>query len=514
MKQKRILYVEDEDRIREEVSEYFERHGWIVDTALNGEEALKKLETPGKYDIMVFDLKMPVMNGEDLLEILSENDIKKPPIIILSGFLSEEVIDKCRYLGAAHVLKKPFSAPNLEKVASLLSKNFQISNTPMHFNTKTIDYMVNRREASLKAYLKSQIDQASPFTDLGEPVFIVGRRWNSWYPSIFPVPGGAYAIVAPKSTGNEHYDNGFMPSIVIDPGFRTLEIFRNLKISVANIGCCIITHNHPDHIGGIFEFMAARHAIGKKTKAFLSPSTCQMLGDCSGFNLEVKELNEQHVDIVNSYPIENRWLQIQAKGFNTFHEEIGRINSSKGLIITIKTGVNNINLEEKAEIAIVGDTAYNHADHHAAIVPIICKHNTKMIVLHIGSSQYKQSTGKHLYFKGLKDILLDIDLELRNIQYPGKLLIIISEWGLEHATKKQLMTSCGMSLKGFNDISPIKETIKLLQIGLEKIVLLPADLGLRIGIETGSIYLQDDSKRNADEIDFEATDNGILYQLK
>jgi CheY-like chemotaxis protein len=527
VKKKRILYVDDDDRTREEVSKYLIevskdlKPEWVIDTALDGKEALKKLESPGHYDVMLLDLSMPVMNGVDLLEILSENGIKKPPIVVFSGALGvsfQEVVNKCYYLGASNVVKKPCPPQQLLGYISNAEQGFPASNIPINFLASTIDYMVNRREASLKAYLRSQIDQTSTFTDIGEPVFIVGRRWNSWYPSIFPVPGGAYAIVAPKSMdGGQPYEEGSMPSVIIDPGFKALEIFRSLDISVANVGCCIITHNHPDHIGGIFEFMAARHAIGKKTKAFFNPSTCNMLGDCSGFSLEVNELNEQHVDIVNSYHIKKSYLQIQAKGFGTFHEEIGRINSSKGLIITIKTGENIGNLEEKAEIAILGDTEYNNAYHKDAIVPNICKNNTKLVVLHIGSSQIKQSTGKHLYFKGLNDILIDINLHLRSIQYQGKLLIIVSEWGLEHATKQQLMAACGMSLKGFNDISPIIETIKLLQIGLEKIILLPADLGLRIGIETGSVYLQDDSKWSAwsaNKIDFEATDNGILYKVK
>jgi CheY-like chemotaxis protein len=512
--QKHLLYVEDDARQREEVYEYFQRHGWKVDIAENGHEALTKLKSNHViFNTMILDLRMPGISGEELLEVISDENIQAPPIIILSAHLADEAIDKCKYLGAVHILTKPYSALDLEKVASLVAEGVQITNIPNHFAASTIDYMVKRRETALKEYMKSIVGQDSLTCEADEPLFIVGRRWNSWYPSIFPVPGGAYAIVSPRSMNNAPYPENSRPTVVIDPGFRFLEIFRDIGVSLANIECCIATHNHPDHIGGIFEFLAARHAFGKRTRAFCNPAVSEMLGNCSNFNLEVKELNNEHVDALYPYPIaKDSWIKIRLKGFNTFHEEIGRLNSAKGLVFTLQTGNRNNDLEDISDVVIVGDTEYDHADHHDLIIPTICTSNVRLVVLHIGCSQLKQSTGKHLYLKGLEDILQDMDAQLRMIKYQGKLLVVISEWGLEHATKQQLLRACGTSQKGFNDISPIKETIELLQKSLKKIILLPADIGLMVGVKSGNVYLQDGSFLSKEEVRFDITDEGIVYR--
>jgi CheY-like chemotaxis protein len=515
MKQKHLLYVEDDERLRDEISEYFIRHKWAVDTAKNGNEALTKLRGGSIiFSVMILDLRMPDMSGEELLEAISDENIPIPPVIILSGYLEEDTEDtteKCRYLGATHILKKPCSTSELEQLATLASKGVRINNLTQHFGATTIDYMVKRRETALKEFLRSTVCKNQLNLRFNEPVFIVGRRWNSWYPSVFPVPGGAYAIVSPKSINSSPYLPDSTPTIVIDPGFRFLEIFHDLGIPLTDVECCIITHNHPDHIGGIFEYMAARHACGKRTRAFCNPSAGSLLSNYVGFNLEVKELDDKYVDAIHAYLTSEASLRVRVKAFNTFHEEIGLFNSSKGLIFTVQVGENSNYLEDTSDVVILGDTEYDHANHRDAIIPLICRTSVKMVALHIGCSELKQATGKHLYLKGLEDILRDMDSELRVIKYPGKLPVIISEWGLEHATKQQLQEACGFSLKGFNHISPIQETIRLLQKDLKKIILIPADIGLIVGMQTGSIYFLNGERCKADETLFEITNAGINY---
>ena len=78
------------------------------------------------------------------------------------------------------------------------------------------------------------------------------------------------------------------------------------------------------------------------------------------------------------------------------------------IIFNLRKGIDPLNMEEKADVIIVGDTEYDHAEHHDKIIPIICRHNVKVIILHIGSSQLKVATGKHLYLNGLIDILNEL----------------------------------------------------------------------------------------------------------
>ena len=77
----KILVADDELTVREILSKFFTEKDYIVETAVNGREAIAKLETY-KPDIVLLDLKMPDMSGEDVLCYIDEKDIKVGVIII------------------------------------------------------------------------------------------------------------------------------------------------------------------------------------------------------------------------------------------------------------------------------------------------------------------------------------------------------------------------------------------------------------------------------------------------
>jgi hypothetical protein len=104
-----------------------------------------------------------------------------------------------------------------------------------------------------------------------------------------------------------------------------------------------------------------------------------------------------------------------------------------------------------------------------------------------------------------------MDSHLHATHYHGTLLVLISEWGLEHATADQIRSVSGVSLPGFNAHSPIIETIRYLQKGLTKIFLLPADLGLVVGLESGQIYLENAGAVGAQNVEVEPTNEGLSY---
>ncbi|HLB35856.1 MAG TPA: response regulator, partial [Gemmatimonadales bacterium] len=82
MNQRRILIVDDELSVRKSLEEWFREDGFQVETAEDGEAALKKLPA-GPFDIMVIDLKMPGMDGMTLQKRVREVD-RDATIIILT----------------------------------------------------------------------------------------------------------------------------------------------------------------------------------------------------------------------------------------------------------------------------------------------------------------------------------------------------------------------------------------------------------------------------------------------
>ena len=67
-----IALVDDESNILTSVSMALETEGFTVDTYKNGEEAIKGLEST-KYDLGLFDIKMPKMNGNEFADIALNN---------------------------------------------------------------------------------------------------------------------------------------------------------------------------------------------------------------------------------------------------------------------------------------------------------------------------------------------------------------------------------------------------------------------------------------------------------
>ena len=81
---KKILVVDDEENIRLLFKEELEEEGYEVDTASNGLEALEKVKA-ASFDVIVLDIKMPVMDGIQALNAI-KNMNKDQPVILCSAY--------------------------------------------------------------------------------------------------------------------------------------------------------------------------------------------------------------------------------------------------------------------------------------------------------------------------------------------------------------------------------------------------------------------------------------------
>ena len=79
----RILITEDDRAIRRAIRDILEMEGHQIDEAENGEEALKKFEDVS-FDVLFCDIKMPKMDGLELMRALRELG-HQPEIIVMSG---------------------------------------------------------------------------------------------------------------------------------------------------------------------------------------------------------------------------------------------------------------------------------------------------------------------------------------------------------------------------------------------------------------------------------------------
>ena len=102
----RILIVDDEERLRATCGRFLTNRGYDVVLAENGRQAIDILATEPP-DVILLDLKMPVMGGEEVLEITGA---KHPdiPVIIITGHGTVDTAVECMKKGAYDFVTKPF----------------------------------------------------------------------------------------------------------------------------------------------------------------------------------------------------------------------------------------------------------------------------------------------------------------------------------------------------------------------------------------------------------------------
>ena len=143
-----IALVDDEQSILTSVSLSLESEGFKVDTFSNGVEALEALESK-KYDLGLFDIKMPKMDGNELLSKVRSSKIEKlkdlPIIFLTSKDQEQDEIIGLR-MGAADYITKPFSQKLLnERVRTVLR---------IHANrNSTNESMINKEKNFIKGDL-------------------------------------------------------------------------------------------------------------------------------------------------------------------------------------------------------------------------------------------------------------------------------------------------------------------------------------------------------------------------
>ncbi len=108
-RKKRILVVDDDINILRVFRTILEKEGYAVETAETGKDALKKINK-ANFNLCIVDVKLPDMDGTDLLKIPNEHRIIK---IIVTGFSSKEAGKKAADYGADDFLVKPVKAQEL-----------------------------------------------------------------------------------------------------------------------------------------------------------------------------------------------------------------------------------------------------------------------------------------------------------------------------------------------------------------------------------------------------------------
>ena len=111
MSKGKILVIDDEDIVRLSCSRSLVPEGYELKMANNGPEGLKMLEDEG-FDLVLTDLKMPNMDGIEVLETIKKK-WPKTDVVIVTGYQTVETAVKAIKIGAFDYIEKPFTPDSL-----------------------------------------------------------------------------------------------------------------------------------------------------------------------------------------------------------------------------------------------------------------------------------------------------------------------------------------------------------------------------------------------------------------
>ena len=122
---RRIIAVDDDRAILNVFQRALESRGYSVDTAETGQEALEKIRT-GFYNLALLDIKLPDMDGTDLLDSIQESSPKMIKVMV-TGYPDLENAIKSLNMGADAYVVKPISMEELLAVVKKhLNKQAQV----------------------------------------------------------------------------------------------------------------------------------------------------------------------------------------------------------------------------------------------------------------------------------------------------------------------------------------------------------------------------------------------------
>ncbi len=142
MQKKRILLLEDDVTLNDTITEYLEEEGYDVDSVENGEEAMDKIYE-NSYDLLLLDVKVPMINGFDLLKEVRSNNNTTPAIFITS-LDSIDDLSEGYESGCDDYIRKPFALKELSmRMTTILKRDFFHTNNEKIAIDENIEYDVD-----------------------------------------------------------------------------------------------------------------------------------------------------------------------------------------------------------------------------------------------------------------------------------------------------------------------------------------------------------------------------------
>jgi len=119
----RIIIAEDDTVIRMDLKEELQRQGYLVVGDVGDGQSAINLTRELRPDLVVMDIRMPEMDGITATEMLTRE--KLAPVVQLTAFSDDELIERARTVGVIHYVTKPWRSSDLKPAIEIALSRFQ-----------------------------------------------------------------------------------------------------------------------------------------------------------------------------------------------------------------------------------------------------------------------------------------------------------------------------------------------------------------------------------------------------
>ena len=115
--QKEVLIIDDDLHSNMLFEELIADHQIHIQSVLSGDQAIMQINKKNDYDLIILDIKLPKMNGIEILEWLRSEEIKTP-VIVCTAYASEDMQKQCMKAGADEYITKPLEIDHFRKTVN------------------------------------------------------------------------------------------------------------------------------------------------------------------------------------------------------------------------------------------------------------------------------------------------------------------------------------------------------------------------------------------------------------
>jgi len=200
-----ILVVDDERNIHESLSLILSDEGHTIDSAIDGLDALAHLEHK-KYDLVLSDIRMPRMDGMELLKAIQHQWGSQTPVILISAYATENTVTQALEHGARDLIVKPFDIKTVREAVSyvLSHRAFPSRERPEKLQKAKIEERRQDYENKRKILEFSVLDEIGKTVSAISSIEKVGSTIISMVQQILEADYALLVIYKPDKSGYKY----------------------------------------------------------------------------------------------------------------------------------------------------------------------------------------------------------------------------------------------------------------------------------------------------------------------